>query len=119
MFSEQLKKLRNAKGVTQKELSEALFVSQQTVAKWETDRSTPNPEMIAKIARYFNISSDYLLELTDTPTTEESKPKEETKFALFGGDAIDDITDEMYEDVKRYARFIMEQKKAKKHKDSK
>ena len=58
MFSERLRELRNEKKISQKELAEILFVSQQTVAKWETDRSTPNPEMISKIAQYFEVSSD-------------------------------------------------------------
>ena len=47
MFSERLRDLRNERGISQKELANILFVSQQTVAKWETDRSTPNPEMIS------------------------------------------------------------------------
>lgn len=65
MFSERLRELRNEKEISQKELAAELFVSQQTVAKWETDRSTPNPEMISKIAQYFEVSSDYLLGISN------------------------------------------------------
>ena len=52
--------------MSQKELAEHLFVSQQSVAKWETDKSTPNPDMIARIAELFGVSSDYLLGISES-----------------------------------------------------
>lgn len=60
-FCECLKKAREKQGISQKKLAEYLFVSQQTVAKWETDKSTPNPETITKISEILNVSFDYLL----------------------------------------------------------
>ena len=84
MFSERLRDLRNERGISQKELANILFVSQQTVAKWETDRSTPNPEMISKIAQYFNVSSDYLIGMSDTKSITANIPTDDDiKFALF------------------------------------
>ena len=110
MFSERLRDLRNEKGISQKELATALFVSQQTVAKWETDRSTPNPDMISKIAQYFEVSSDYLIGNSDFKTTAASSPTDDDiKFALFDGDK--GISDEAYEEVKRFAAFIKEKYK--------
>lgn len=64
MFSDKLKELRTKKGLSQKALSELLFVSQQTVGKWETNKATPNPETISKIADIFEVTSDYLLDRT-------------------------------------------------------
>ncbi len=61
MFVKTLKKLRNENKVSQSELAKHLLVSQQAVAKWETERSTPDPEMLRKIAAFFNVSVDYLL----------------------------------------------------------
>lgn len=111
MFSERLRELRNEKKISQKELAEILFVSQQTVAKWETDRSTPNPEMISKIAQYFEVSSDYLIGISDvkTPVTSSPIDDDDIKFALFDGDQ--GISDEAYEEVKRFAAFIKEKYK--------
>ena len=68
MFSERLKTLRAQADISQKELAERLFVSQQSVAKWETDKSTPNPDTIARIAEIFCVSSDYLLGISDNPS---------------------------------------------------
>lgn len=65
MFGEQLKMIRTQAGMSQKSLAEKLFVSQQSVWKWERNESSPNPETIAKIAGIFNISADYLLGRTD------------------------------------------------------
>ena len=76
-FCDRLKSARNNKGISQKKLAEYLFVSQQTVAKWETDKATPNPETITKISETLNVSTDYLLGNTDdinqTPWQENIK----------------------------------------------
>ena len=60
MFKDRLKECRKKVGLSQAALAERLFVSQQAVAKWETDRATPNPEMLAKLAKELNVSVDYL-----------------------------------------------------------
>lgn len=65
MFGSQLKKLRNETGLSQAALARELSVSQQTVASWEVDRSSPSPEMLSLIADVFSVSTDYLLERTD------------------------------------------------------
>lgn len=62
-FCDRLKRARTERCISQKKLSEQLFVSQQTVAKWETDKATPNPETITKIAKILNTSLDFLLGL--------------------------------------------------------
>lgn len=61
MFSERLKKLRKQSGLTQAALAKALFVSQQAVARWETDKATPNPETLGKLVALFEVSADELL----------------------------------------------------------
>lgn len=63
MFGERLKQLRKKNKVSQKTLADALFISQQAIAKWESDKSSPNPETVRKIAEYFDVTTDYLLEL--------------------------------------------------------
>ena len=61
MFSRNLKMLRQQHNISQKNMADILYVSQQAVAKWETDKATPNPEMLNRIADYFDVSVDYLL----------------------------------------------------------
>ena len=50
MFAERLKEARRAKKYSQAELSHRLGVTQQAVGKWETGRSTPDPQTVAQLA---------------------------------------------------------------------
>ena len=61
MFAERLKEARKAKRYSQAEVSRMLGVTQQAVGKWETGRSTPDPQTLARVAAYFKVSTDYLL----------------------------------------------------------
>lgn len=60
-----LYELRVERGVSQKELAEAIGVSQSTIAKIEVGRNEATASTIRKLASYFNISTDYLLEIED------------------------------------------------------
>ncbi len=58
-----------------------------------------------KIAGYFGVSVAYLLGEEEAPTpTGRPISDEDIKFALFGGDG--EITDEMYDEVKRFAQMV-------------
>ena len=61
-FNENLKKARKSKGLTQKALSEKLGVALSTVAMWETGSRQPDYQMLNRIADFFGISFDDLLE---------------------------------------------------------
>ena len=113
MFGEQLKQLRKEKKVSQKALADALFISQQAIAKWESDKSSPNPETVRKLADYFGVSTDYLLGRTDTPK-KNATPKvsdADIKVALFGGDG--EVTDEMWDEVRNFAEYVRSKHSAK------
>lgn len=73
-----------------------------------------NTETLTKIAEYLDVSVDELLgtekEKALTETGERVITDEELKFALWGGDAKD-VTDEMFEEVKRFAEFVRNRKK--------
>jgi len=81
-------------------------LNRSAVAKWKAG-GKPNGSTAAKLAEYFGVTTDYLLEQTDEKTPAENQravSDEDIKFALFGGDG--EITDAMYEEVKRFAAFI-------------
>ena len=61
-FNENLKKSRKRKGLSQKALSEKLGVALSTVAMWETGSRQPDYQMLNRIADFFGISFDDLLE---------------------------------------------------------
>ncbi len=64
-FAIRVKELRNEKGITQKELAEAVQVNQSMITRWEKDECEPTASAIIKIADYFNVSADYLLGRND------------------------------------------------------
>ncbi len=74
MFAQRLKELRRTKGVSQASLSAALGLSQQAVGKWETGRCTPDPNTIADVAAFFDVTADYLIGLNDVEN-DNSQPK--------------------------------------------
>lgn len=65
MLGEVIKKLRTAQSISQVQLANGLNVSKQTVSNWENNNILPSIEMLVKTARFFSVSTDYLLELND------------------------------------------------------
>ena len=62
MLGDKIKELRKSKNMYQQDLAAALSVSKSTVAMWETNKRIPDTSMLVKIAEYFDITVDYLLE---------------------------------------------------------
>lgn len=69
---ERLRKLRESKNITQKEMSDFLGVDRTTYVKYETGSSEPNFLTLAKLADYFNVTTDYLLGREDVKKTPPS-----------------------------------------------
>ena len=62
-----LKELRKKKGITQLRLATELNTTQNTISRYETGEHEPGITELIKIADYFNVSVDYLIERTDNP----------------------------------------------------
>lgn len=56
-----IQQLRKSNNMSQQNLAEKLSVSNKTISKWECGNSTPDIEMLNKIANIFNISVDELI----------------------------------------------------------
>lgn len=65
MFSERLKKSREASGLSQSKLASMLNVSQATVGMWESGRREPNFAMLVTISEKLSVSVCYLLGVSD------------------------------------------------------
>ena len=61
MLGDNLKKLRQSRGLSQEEMAGKLNVVRQTVSKWEKGLSVPDSEMLMEIARQFEIPVSTLL----------------------------------------------------------
>ncbi len=62
-----LKQLRKERGISQVRLAMELSVSQHTISRYETGERETNYAMLIRIADFFDVSVDYLLERTDNP----------------------------------------------------
>lgn len=73
-LSKNLKYLRSQYNLGQKELAAALHCSVPAVSSYETGRNEPNLNMLIAMARFYGVSTDFLLGLTDLPNP-ASKPR--------------------------------------------
>jgi len=95
MIGDQIKRLRQERGLTQRELAQQLYVSYQAIGKWERGEATPNPETILKLAKIFDVSADELLDDVPRPSSSDS-----TMIPVLGSvpagiplEAIEDVID--------------------------
>lgn len=64
-FGEIMAELRQDKGMTQQDLSVQLYVAKSSISNLETGQRRAHTELICKAAKVFNVSTDYLLGLSD------------------------------------------------------
>ncbi len=58
---QKLKELRKSVHLKQQELAEILNLDASSISKYETGKATPSPDVLLKIANYFHVTTDYLL----------------------------------------------------------
>lgn len=102
MFFERFQALCDEKKISVYKACTDIGLNRSAVAKWKSG-GKPNGTTAGKLADYFGVTTDYLLGKSDQ-WDEKKVSDEDIKFALFGGDG--EITDEMYEEVKRFAAFV-------------
>jgi transcriptional regulator with XRE-family HTH domain len=67
MIGKRITALRTAKGLTQQAVATGISISRATYAHYEIDRREPDNKTLIKIANFFDVSTDYLLGVTDLP----------------------------------------------------
>jgi len=95
-FGERLKKLRTNRHMTQEELG-SIFnppLSQSTIGTYENGKRQPTLENLVLISKHFNVTTDYLLGLSDEITViKDENPRELKEFlnknnVLFNGSEL-------------------------------
>lgn len=67
MIGDIIKRLREERDIQQQELAKFLNIGKSTLSQYENGLRFPNDEIKKKISSYFNVSIDYLLEMTPIP----------------------------------------------------
>ncbi|MCR5542745.1 MAG: helix-turn-helix domain-containing protein [Eubacterium sp.] len=67
-FDKRIKDLRESRKISQQELADRLFVTRSAVNAWEMGNSMPSIDNLIVLARFFHVSTDYLLGLQNEET---------------------------------------------------
>lgn len=87
VVGERIKKLRTEAGLSQEELAKIIGVkNRSSIANYEAGRLSPDYCVLTAVASYFNVTTDYLLGLTN-----EKQVKAKVSFELANGEIIDDL----------------------------
>lgn len=67
ILAKRMREVRKEQNVTQEVAAKALGIAWLSYQRYESNERDPRAPFIADFARYFNVSTDYLLGLSDTP----------------------------------------------------
>ena len=68
MLGDRIRELRISHSLSQVELAKQLHVSKQTISNWENNNVPPSIDTLIRIASFFDVSTDYLLEFSNKRT---------------------------------------------------
>ena len=66
-FGNRIRQLREARGITQSQLSDRMMVSRSTIANWETGTRLPDLNMLVRLAKCLGVSTDVLMQDLQEP----------------------------------------------------
>lgn len=70
-FGDILKKIRQDNNLTQEELAKKIDTSRSNIANYENNKNMPSIEILDKLSKLFNCSTDYLLGKSDVRNPEK------------------------------------------------
>ena len=103
---ERLKLLREARGLSQQYLAIEFNVSQAMISKYELGLAEPDISMICSIAKFFHVSADYLVGLSDNRFNMPDTLSDEEKEILFGFKRLDSVQKEK---LKAYLQGLLQE----------
>ncbi len=112
MFYDLFKKLCDEKNISVSKACVEMGLSRSIAAKWKNTKTNPSAEVLPKIAKYFDVSVDYLLGATEKEKTPALTAKDERDISkkleealsqlessqeglMFQGEPLDDATKEL------------------------
>ena len=113
--------LLTEKGIQQKTFAENIGVTKHTITDWKNGRSKSYMKYIDKIADFFDVSADYLLEKTDdkSPLPKEAiNIFDNVDMTAFSRQLYEQLTKEERKKVQEYILFLISQR-AKNEKNDK
>lgn len=117
-FGEKLKELRAKKNVTIMEMAEEIHIDVSTLIQYENGTRKVPLEVMNRIADYFGIDVNSLIHVGLNEKTHSTlvstNPKKIERYKRFIEEVgVDSFTDEEFEQLLNYAKFIVSQRKVK------
>lgn len=95
---DRVKMLSERQGLSLNDLENRLGFGQNSIYKWKSKEPASN--RVREVADFFNVSTDYLLGLSDNPNRYEDKPN------VLAAHIADDVTPEEMEEILNYINYI-------------
>ena len=95
MIGERLAEIRKDHGDNQDDLARKLNVSVFAIRSWEQEKSAPSHEMLVRVCRLYQVSSDYLLGLSNIDPVYEQRRR------------LEQFSPEELTDLKKYESYLL------------
>lgn len=114
LYIERIKPLFESSGMTDKDIEEALNLPRGVIYKWGIGKNKSYKRFIPEIAKYFNVSADYLMGL-DSPSAGIKKDPIPKDGAVSSAaqeilDFLDSASGEELADIIKYIRYLKSQR---------
>lgn len=94
---DRVRMLAEKQGLSLNDLENRLGFGQNSIYKWKSKEPASN--RVREVAKFFNVSTDYLLGLSDNPKINNDD-------SLLAAHIADDVTEEELEEIKQFIEFI-------------
>lgn len=104
-FNVRLKQLRQKNKLTQSELADILGLKPTAISNYESKRNEPSFDKLVALSKYFDVSCDYLLGVTDAylPIGGEVLDKDIVEFF----DLYQQLTPESIVEIRDYIKYLL------------
>lgn len=110
LFGDRLKKIRKERNLTQEEIGELCEVGKTTISNWENNITQPPFEIVKKLAQYFGVTIDYLLNFSQDDADNMEKLKIALKEAGMWDYSMDDMSREDFEKAMQIVAMLKDKK---------
>lgn len=107
-FGQRLRQLRIEKNLTQEELANNFGLHKTRISQYELNKRQADDEMKKKFARFFNVSLDWLMGLTDVRNYTEDPDK---TIALHSDTDYDELPKEAKDEINNFIEYIKQKYK--------
>lgn len=113
MLGERLKELRKLKGVTQEDLARILNLERSSIGKYEGKSAViPSADVLNSMAKYFDVSIDYLLGRTEQKKAYPPYDEHADNFVPAAMRTYNALSPELRKQADEYLDFLLAKEKA-------